>query len=38
MVHGPGRYTFADFLRVGAPLTVLIYVLAITPVPLGWPM
>lgn len=38
MVYGPGKYTFLDFLRVGAPLTVLIYVLAIALVPLVWPM
>ena len=38
MVYGPGKYTFLDFLRVGAPLTVLIYVLAIVLVPLVWPM
>lgn len=38
MVYGPGKYTFLDFLRVGAPLTVLIYLLAIALVPLVWPM
>lgn len=38
MVYGPGRYRFADFLRVGSPLTVLIYLLAIVLVPLAWPL
>jgi di/tricarboxylate transporter len=38
IVYGPGRYRFADFLKVGAPLTVLIYVLAIGLVPLVWPL
>ncbi len=38
MVYGPGRYRFVDFLKVGAPLTVLIYVLAISLVPLVWPL
>ena len=37
MVYGPGRYRFVDFLKVGAPLTVLIYALAISLVPLVWP-
>jgi di/tricarboxylate transporter len=37
MVYGPGRYRFADFLRVGAPLTVLVYLVAILLVPLLWP-
>ena len=38
MVYGPGRYRFADFMRVGAPLTLLIYGLAIVLVPLFWPL
>jgi di/tricarboxylate transporter len=37
MVYGPGRYRFADFLRVGAPLTVLVYLIAILLVPVVWP-
>jgi di/tricarboxylate transporter len=38
MVYGPGRYRFVDFLRVGTPLTVLIYLLAILLVPWLWPL
>lgn len=38
LVYGPGRYRFADFLKVGAPLTVLIYVIAIILVPRVWPL
>lgn len=38
MVYGPGKYQFSDFFRVGAPLTVLIYLLAIALVPLLWPL
>jgi di/tricarboxylate transporter len=38
MVYGPGRYRFTDFVRVGAPLTLLIYGLAIALVPLFWPL
>jgi len=38
MVYGPGRYRFTDFIRVGAPLTLLIYGLAIVLVPLFWPL
>ena len=38
MVYGPGKYQFADFFRVGMPLTVLIYLLAILLVPLVWPL
>lgn len=38
MVYGPGRYRFRDFLKVGAVLTVLIYVIAIVLVPRIWPL
>ena len=38
LVYGPGHYRFSDFVRVGAPLTVLIYMLCITLVPLVWPV
>ncbi|MBN1140022.1 MAG: SLC13 family permease [Anaerolineae bacterium] len=38
IVFGPGRYKFTDFVRVGLPLTLLIYGLAIALVPLIWPL
>jgi di/tricarboxylate transporter len=38
MVYGPGRYRFFDFFRVGAPLTLLVYLVAILLVPLVWPL
>ena len=38
MVYGPGKYQFSDFFKVGLPLTVVIYGIAITLVPLIWPM
>jgi len=38
MVYGPGQYRFADFLRVGAPLTVLLLILAMFLVPRFWPL
>jgi di/tricarboxylate transporter len=38
MVYGPGKYRFLDFFKVGAPLTVLIYGIAIILVPMIWPM
>jgi di/tricarboxylate transporter len=37
MVYGPGRYKFMDFVRVGAPLVVAIFALAIWLVPKYWP-
>jgi di/tricarboxylate transporter len=38
MVYGPGRYRFVDFLKVGALLTLLIYLISITLVPIIWPL
>jgi di/tricarboxylate transporter len=38
MVYGPGRYRFRDFLKVGALLTILIYVVAIILVPIFFPV
>ena len=38
MVYGPGKYRFSDFVKVGLPLTVLIFAIAIVMVPLMWPL
>jgi len=38
LVYGPGRYRFADFLRVGAPLVLLLFVVAMLLVPRLWPL
>lgn len=37
MVYGPGGYRFADYLRVGIPLDVLMAITALTLAPLIWP-
>lgn len=38
LVYGPGKYRFSDFFKVGLPLTVLIYAIAIVLVPWIWPV
>lgn len=38
MVYGPGRYRFADFLKVGTPLVILLFALALWLVPKYWPL
>ena len=38
MVYGPGRYRFFDFVKVGAPLTLLIFIVAMLLVPNHWPI
>lgn len=38
MVYGPGKYRFSDFVKVGLPLTLLIFAIAIVLVPRVWPL
>jgi di/tricarboxylate transporter len=38
LVYGPGNYRFVDFLKVGALLTLLIYLVSIVLVPMIWPL
>lgn len=37
MVYGPGGYRFSDFLRVGLPINLLFWVLAMWLIPRAWP-
>jgi di/tricarboxylate transporter len=37
MVYGPGGYRFTDFLRVGGPLNLMLWVAAVVLIPLFWP-
>jgi di/tricarboxylate transporter len=37
LVYGPGGYQFTDFMRVGAPLTLLIAIVVVLLVQLMWP-
>ncbi len=37
MILGPGGYRYRDFLRVGAPLTVLLLVASVVLIPALWP-
>lgn len=36
MVYGPGGYRFSDFVRVGLPLNLLLWIVAVLTVPLFW--
>jgi len=38
MVYGPGRYRFTDFIRVGAPLVLVLFAIAMVLVPRIWPL
>ena len=37
MVYGAGRYRFVDFLRIGIPLTVLVWIVTTVITPWMWP-
>jgi di/tricarboxylate transporter len=37
MVYGPGGYRSIDFLRIGAPLSVLVWLMTLLIVPHVWP-
>jgi di/tricarboxylate transporter len=37
MVYGPGGYRFGDFVRVGLPLNLILWVVAVILIPLIWP-
>ncbi len=36
LVYGPGGYRFGDFFRVGAPLTLLLWIVASVLIPIVW--
>jgi di/tricarboxylate transporter len=38
MVYGPGRYKFMDFVRVGGPLVIVLFAIAMALVPRYWPL
>ncbi|HRE83511.1 MAG TPA: SLC13 family permease [Opitutaceae bacterium] len=38
MVYGAGRYRFTDFIRVGAPLVLVLFAIAMYLVPIYWPL
>jgi len=37
IVMGPGGYSFADYLRIGVPLTLITWLLATLLIPIFWP-
>lgn len=38
LVMGPGGYRFADYLRVGVPLTLVVFAMVIIVLPFIWPL
>ena len=37
MVMGPGGYRFADYLKLGVPLTLVVMLVVMLVLPLFWP-
>lgn len=38
LVYTPGRYRFMDFVKIGSVLTIIVFVVSITLVPIFWPL
>lgn len=38
LVMGPGGYSFADYLKLGVPLTLIVFVTAMLLLPVLWPL
>ena len=38
MVYGPGGYRTTDFVRLGLPLSILVLAVALTVIPVAWPL
>lgn len=38
LVYGPGRYRFVDFIKVGTPLVLVLFAIAMVLVPKYWPL
>jgi di/tricarboxylate transporter len=37
MVYGPGGYKFSDFTRIGLPLNIILWIIAVLLIPVLWP-
>jgi di/tricarboxylate transporter len=37
MVFGPGGYRFTDFVKVGVPLNIILWIVGVAVIPLIWP-
>ncbi len=37
MVYGPGGYKFSDYVKVGLPLAITLWVMATYLIPIMWP-
>jgi len=38
MVYGPGGYKFADYMKIGIPLNIILWIIASFLIPVFWPL
>jgi di/tricarboxylate transporter len=38
LIMGPGGYRFKDYLRVGIPLTLVVFLVTLIVLPIFWPL
>jgi len=38
MVYGPGGYKFSDFIKIGIPLNIILWIIASLLIPVFWPL
>ncbi len=38
LIMGPGNYRFADYIRAGVPLTLLVFIVVMLMLPIFWPL
>jgi di/tricarboxylate transporter len=38
LVMGPGGYRFIDYLKVGVPLTIVVFITVMVLLPILWPL
>jgi di/tricarboxylate transporter len=38
LVMGPGGYCFVDYLKVGVPLTIVVFITVMVMLPILWPL
>ena len=38
LVMGPGGYRFVDYIKVGLPLTIVVFIVVMVLLPIFWPL
>jgi di/tricarboxylate transporter len=37
MVYGPGGYRYSDYIKVGLPLGIILWIVSVLVIPMIWP-